>query len=143
MELLWHQLEIKMGVYNVKVTFMTILLCNAMEVVLHPRLGLLAVATRLTNAGAVWFAAVYHMPICHLMQVHADIEQTSILTLCTTPRKVSCIWYQDPVLQDGFGTANTALIFHAQKLLALHEGDLPYAVCCMSSARLSLAGASS
>lgn len=32
------------------------------------------------------------------------------------------------MLQDGFGAANTALIFHAQKLLALHEGDLPYAV---------------
>lgn len=32
------------------------------------------------------------------------------------------------MLQDGFGTANTALIFHAQKLLALNEGDLPYAV---------------
>lgn len=31
-------------------------------------------------------------------------------------------------VQDGFGTANTALIYHANKLLALHEGDLPYAV---------------
>lgn len=27
---------------------------------------------------------------------------------------------------DGDGTANTALVFHAKKLLALHEGDLPY-----------------
>lgn len=27
---------------------------------------------------------------------------------------------------DGDGTANTALVFHARKLLALHEGDLPY-----------------
>ena len=26
------------------------------------------------------------------------------------------------------GTANTALIFHTKRLLALHEGDLPYAV---------------
>ena len=26
----------------------------------------------------------------------------------------------------GDGTANTALVFHAKKLLALHEGDLPY-----------------
>ena len=28
----------------------------------------------------------------------------------------------------GSGTANTALVYHARKLLALHEGDLPYAV---------------
>uniref|UniRef100_A0A7S0WUG4 carotenoid 9,10-dioxygenase n=1 Tax=Chlamydomonas leiostraca TaxID=1034604 RepID=A0A7S0WUG4_9CHLO len=28
----------------------------------------------------------------------------------------------------GSGTANTALVFHARRLLALHEGDLPYAV---------------
>ena len=27
---------------------------------------------------------------------------------------------------DGDGTANTALVFHARRLLALHEGDLPY-----------------
>ncbi len=25
-------------------------------------------------------------------------------------------------------TANTALVYHANKLLVLHEGDLPYAV---------------
>jgi hypothetical protein len=30
--------------------------------------------------------------------------------------------------QSGAGTGNTALVFHAKKLLALHEGDLPYAV---------------
>jgi carotenoid cleavage dioxygenase len=29
---------------------------------------------------------------------------------------------------EGAGTANTALVYHANKLLALHEGDLPYAV---------------
>ena len=28
----------------------------------------------------------------------------------------------------GSGTANTALVYHARKLMALHEGDLPYAV---------------
>lgn len=31
-------------------------------------------------------------------------------------------------LQDGFGTANTALTFHNKQLLALVENDLPYAV---------------
>ena len=30
--------------------------------------------------------------------------------------------------EQGAGTANTALVCHAGKLLALHEGDLPYAV---------------
>ena len=30
--------------------------------------------------------------------------------------------------QPGSGTANTALVYHARKLMALHEGDLPYAV---------------
>lgn len=30
--------------------------------------------------------------------------------------------------QEGLGTANTALAFHAGRLLALHEGDLPYAL---------------
>ena len=29
----------------------------------------------------------------------------------------------------GEGTANTALVYHANKLMSLHEGDLPYAVC--------------
>ena len=28
----------------------------------------------------------------------------------------------------GRGTGNTALAYHAEKVLALHEGDLPYAV---------------
>ena len=31
-------------------------------------------------------------------------------------------------LQDGIGTANTALTFHNKQLLALVENDLPYAV---------------
>lgn len=31
-------------------------------------------------------------------------------------------------MQDGLGTANTALAFHAGRLLSLHEGDLPYAL---------------
>ena len=41
-------------------------------------------------------------------------------------------------MQDGFGTANTALIYHANKLLALHEGDLPYAVSPLTSPGLPL-----
>jgi len=28
----------------------------------------------------------------------------------------------------GTGTANTALVYHARRLMSLHEGDLPYAV---------------
>ena len=31
-------------------------------------------------------------------------------------------------VQGGRGTGNTALAYHAKKLLALHEGDLPYVV---------------
>jgi hypothetical protein len=34
--------------------------------------------------------------------------------------------------REGVGTANTALVYHASKLLGLHEGDLPYAVCISS-----------
>ncbi|KAK9808424.1 hypothetical protein WJX73_003304 [Symbiochloris irregularis] len=30
--------------------------------------------------------------------------------------------------QHGAGTANTALVYHARKLMSLHEGDLPYAM---------------
>jgi hypothetical protein len=33
-----------------------------------------------------------------------------------------------PLLQNGVGTANTSIVFHAGRLLALHEGDLPYQV---------------
>lgn len=29
---------------------------------------------------------------------------------------------------NGAGQANTALVYHAQRILALHEGDLPYQV---------------
>jgi hypothetical protein len=31
-------------------------------------------------------------------------------------------------LQDGDGTGNTSLVYHARRLYALHEGDLPYAI---------------
>ena len=31
-------------------------------------------------------------------------------------------------MAEGEGTANTALVYHANKLMSLHEGDLPYAV---------------
>ena len=37
-----------------------------------------------------------------------------------------CLDLQHAHPQDGYGTGNTALVFHAQKLLTLHEGDLPY-----------------
>ncbi len=33
-----------------------------------------------------------------------------------------------PAWQHGTGTGNTALAAHAGRLLALHEGDLPYAL---------------
>mmetsp|Transcript_6206 Transcript_6206/g.16027 ORF Transcript_6206/g.16027 Transcript_6206/m.16027 type:complete len:525 (+) Transcript_6206:203-1777(+) len=32
------------------------------------------------------------------------------------------------VIRDGRGTANTAMVYHAKRLLALHEGDMPYAL---------------
>lgn len=35
------------------------------------------------------------------------------------------------LLQEGAGTANTALAFHNNQLLALHEGDLPIAVSAL------------
>lgn len=38
---------------------------------------------------------------------------------------------------EGSGTANTALVYHANKLMSLHEGDLPYAVCFLSPASLA------
>ncbi len=36
----------------------------------------------------------------------------------------------------GEGTANTALVYHANKLMSLHEGDLPYAVRCRTVSML-------
>lgn len=40
----------------------------------------------------------------------------------------------------GGGTANTALVFHARKLLALHEGDLPHALRVACDGAVSTAG---
>lgn len=39
-------------------------------------------------------------------------------------------WWQlsDILVQVSTGTGNTALVFHAKKLLALHEADCPYHV---------------
>ena len=37
------------------------------------------------------------------------------------------------LVQHGKGQANTALVFHAKRLLSLHEGDLPYAVRLIAS----------
>ncbi len=36
----------------------------------------------------------------------------------------------------GTGTANTALVYHAKRLMSLHEGDLPYAVGMGAPAQL-------
>ncbi|PNH02029.1 Carotenoid 9,10(9',10')-cleavage dioxygenase [Tetrabaena socialis] len=50
-------------------------------------------------------------------------------------------------VKNGAGTGNTALAFHAGRLLALHEGDLPYAIRVLCSGlvetmgRLKLGGA--
>lgn len=40
----------------------------------------------------------------------------------------------------GGGTANTALVFHARRLLALHEGDLPHALRVACDGVVSTAG---
>lgn len=41
---------------------------------------------------------------------------------------------------EGAGTANTALVFHANKLLALNEGDLPYEVRVMCEGLVETVG---
>jgi len=42
--------------------------------------------------------------------------------------------------KEGAGTANTALVYHAERLLALHEGDLPYVVRILCSGALQTMG---
>ncbi|CAI5991294.1 unnamed protein product [Closterium sp. NIES-64] len=43
-------------------------------------------------------------------------------------------------LSQGNGTGNTALIFHARRLLALHEGDAPYAIQVLQDGELETQG---
>ncbi|CAI5472694.1 unnamed protein product [Closterium sp. Yama58-4] len=43
-------------------------------------------------------------------------------------------------LSQGNGTGNTALIFHARRLLALHEGDAPYAIQVLQDGDLETQG---
>jgi hypothetical protein len=38
-----------------------------------------------------------------------------------------------PITQQGVGTANTSIVFHAGRVLALHEGDLPYQVGALAA----------
>jgi len=45
-----------------------------------------------------------------------------------------------PRRSGGSGTANTAMAFHAGRLLALHEGDLPYAVNVLCDGIIETAG---
>ncbi|KAK9839226.1 hypothetical protein WJX81_002592 [Elliptochloris bilobata] len=40
----------------------------------------------------------------------------------------------------GSGTANTALVYHAKRLMALHEGDMPYAVRVMCDGLIQTLG---
>ena len=42
--------------------------------------------------------------------------------------------------QNGLGTANTAIACHAGRLLALHEGDLPYSLAIACSGLVSTLG---
>lgn len=69
--------------------------------------------------------------------------------LCYCRRAISCrllIKMGAVDLRDGGGTANTALAYHAGRLLALNEGDLPYAVrqdCTIGGFRTALARPSS
>lgn len=64
--------------------------------------------------------------LVHVVSTHFLLLQALKLSLGVAEefQTFFCV-YQ---LQDGWGTANTALIYHANKLLALHEADLPYAV---------------
>ncbi|GIL58133.1 hypothetical protein Vafri_12967 [Volvox africanus] len=43
-------------------------------------------------------------------------------------------------MNKGIGTANTALVYHAGRLLALHEGDLPYGIRILSNGRVETMG---
>ena len=49
-----------------------------------------------------------------------------IVFVPSTTRSYRWFGYLD--LSKGAGTANTALVYHARRLLALHEGDMPYAI---------------
>ena len=84
---------------------------------------------------------------------HWHFKEAQLSTDCSAQLKTSCamqfgdmrgfwgIWHaglsqlrkKTGVIPAGLGegTANTALVYHANKLMSLHEGDLPYAVRCL------------
>ena len=73
------------------------------------------------------------MPLASLMTTFAhgftsSADRVSASGTACQPQLLlpACVDLQPAHLQDGQGTGNTALVYHAQKLLTLHEGDLPY-----------------
>ena len=84
-------------------------------------------------------AAMWSLPMCDVHVTHScaripckpsGASRKLSGSRCSRSPDMCCskVWLTPEACRVSTGTANTALVFHAQKLLALHEADCPFHV---------------
>ena len=93
-------------------------------------------ALLLTQTGGAAAQAVQTLPTLSCLSQPSHSPLPPCLSAPTLLDLPPCVW----CMQNGLGTANTAIACHAGRLLALHEGDLPYSLALACNGLVSTLG---